>query len=138
MPKASYYRTNGTGRDTYISFNNGGCFQPMLKVHSQDHLFIRPKTAVSKTSLKSLHYISDGTGRDSYVQYGDGGLHGCSTPGFFLDEFRNKLRNYQPIKTVCDPYTWTQAAWKTSQARCVSRNANRKVKSCVSRLYFKK
>jgi hypothetical protein len=136
MPKSIYYRTDGSGRDTYISYDNGGCFQPMSKLRSQKGLLIRPKTPVSQSSLKSLHYVSDGSGRDTYVQIGDGGLHARTSAEHFLANFRNSLRGYQPIKYPSDPYTWTQSSWKSFQGRCNSRQANRKIKECVNRLYL--
>lgn len=138
MPKTNYYRSDGTGRDTYIAYDNGGCFQPMSKVHSQPKIVIRPKSGVSRSSLRSLHYISDGTGRDSYIRVGDGGLHASASPGYFLNEFKHSLRDYRPLKTVTDPYTWTQSSWKSFKTRCVSREASKKIQDCVNRLYFKK
>lgn len=62
-----------SGRDTYISFNNGGVYKdtymvqggfergqfPQLRHYSGNPVPIR---------AKMLHYTSDGTGRDSYVE----------------------------------------------------------------------
>ena len=135
MPKTSYYRTDGSGRDTYISYDNGGTFQPMSNINSFDKVVLRPKSAVTKTAVRSLHYVCDGSGRDSYIRISDGGLHSPSVPQHFLTTFKSSLRDYQPIKIVSDPFSWTQATWKTTKHRFFSRTNNRKVQDCVSRLY---
>ena len=135
MPKTPYYRTNGTGRDMYIAYDNGGTFQPMMALKGYKTSTSRPSSAVSKSSVRSLHYISDGTGRDSYIRISDGGLHNPSTPRHFLNTFKSSLREYQPIKTSSDFFTWTQSNWRTSKERLFSRSAQRKVQNCISRLY---
>ena len=135
MAKTPYYRTNGTGRDTYIAYDNGGTFKPMSKLHSQNKILVRPKSAASKSSMRSLHYISDGTGRDSYIRISDGGLHASTTPQYFLTNFKASLRDYQPSKTYCDQYSWTQTSWKDSKSRAVSRDTQKKIQTCIDRLY---
>ena len=109
MPKTSYYRTDGSGRDSYISYDNGGTFKPMSNFPTNGRMMIRPVSAASKSSVRSLHYISDGSGRDSYIRISDGGLHAASTPQYCLAGFKESLRTYQPCKTINDPYVWTQA-----------------------------
>ena len=70
-PKSLYYRENGTGRDTYISVDNGGyylphCTLPEFPVSSLRGVRrVRPVTA--NPSNKMLRYITDGTGRDTYI-----------------------------------------------------------------------
>ena len=135
MPKTSYDRTDGSGRDIYIAYNNGGTFQPMMKLKSYDKICIRPKSTVSQSSLRSLHYVSDGTGRDSYIKTSDGGLHSSISPASSIQNFRSNLRDYQPFKIINDPYTWSQSNWKTNKMRAYSKQHYRKIAQCVSRLY---
>jgi hypothetical protein len=71
--KTRIYNTDGTGRDTYIGFNNGGNtkqYEP-AKAWRQGHL---SQTAYNvgfpkqqSAATKNVHYHSDGTGRDSYI-----------------------------------------------------------------------
>ncbi|OMJ86977.1 hypothetical protein SteCoe_11373 [Stentor coeruleus] len=135
MPKTSYYRTNGTGRDTYIAYDNGGTFQPMMSLKSCERTSSRPKSSVSKSSTRSLHYISDGTGRDTYIRVSDGGLHSSTSPKYFLNTFKDSLREYSPVKNSNDFFVRTQTNWKTNKERIFTRTMHRKVQRCVNRLY---
>ncbi|OMJ95422.1 hypothetical protein SteCoe_1184 [Stentor coeruleus] len=135
MPKTPYYRTNGTGRDTYIAYDNGGTFQPMMTPRSCERTSSRPRSSVSKSSNRSLHYISDGTGRDSYIHVSDGGLHCSSSPKHFLQTFKSSLRSYTPVKKNSDFFVWTQTSWKTNKEKLFTRNTHRRVQQCVNRLY---
>ena len=137
MPKTPYYRTDGTGRDIYIAYDNGGTFQPMMKMSPYKKPCSRPNSAVSRSQAKSLHYISDGSGRDSYIRISDGGLHNSAKPCYFMKSFQQGLRTYQPLKVSNDIFTWTQSNWQTSKERLFSRNSHRKVKDCVNRLFKK-
>lgn len=79
--KVVYYRSDGTGRDTYIRDHNGG-----LLTKDKIHKMIQPKApkerklSFSQTKYgkhpyeyntgganKFVHYVSDGSGRDFYV-----------------------------------------------------------------------
>ena len=135
MPKTPYYRTNGSGRDMYIAYDNGGTFQPTMSMNSYEKTTSRPRSAVSKLTLRSLHYIADGTGRDSYIKISDGGLHSTCTPKDIINNFKNSLREYTPVKKPTDLFTWTQSRWMTTKERIYSRSANKKVQTCVNRLY---
>ena len=135
MPKTNYYRSDGSGRDTYIAYDNGGVFRPMNKLISQGKIMIRSTSSASKCSMRSLHYVPDGTGRDSYVKIGDGGLHASSSPHHFLTGFKASLRTYQPCKVINDPYIWTQSNWKDNKTRSISRVNNKKMQNCIDRLY---
>ncbi|CAG9325420.1 unnamed protein product [Blepharisma stoltei] len=143
MPKTLYYRTNGTGRDTYIAYDNGGVFQSTSKYPNSQtgKYWIRPKSSYSRPSAKSLRYSSDGSGRDSYVKYGDGGLHAASTPRDSLSTFRESLRSNDCItmrKTISDPFSWAQLTWSDNRTRSISREKKRRVQDCVERLYYTK
>lgn len=140
MPKNSYYRSNGSGRDTYIAYDNGGTFQPMSKYPGSltTRAVIRPRSSYSRPSAKSLRYAPDGSGRDSYVKIGDGGLHAPSTPKDFLSTFRDSLRSsdFSTTRTPTDPYTWAQLTWRDSRTRSVSRGKSKRVQDCIDRLYY--
>ena len=71
------YRPTGTGRDTYINFDNGGFFHP----YSPDHQPKRGTIGFGERGLpqplhkvgpdhsngKCVGYFSNGTGRDGYI-----------------------------------------------------------------------
>ena len=77
--KTRTYNINGTGRDTYISFDNGGNtarYTP-VKVEKPGKL-MSPRSNFRLGGLGSpgrkIHYNVDGTGRDSYIHDNDGGF----------------------------------------------------------------
>lgn len=73
--KKSSYGVDGTGRDSYIKFNNGGNFRGY--VQEGRGKFERGEFPTSgrgrinsdyvRVQGKPLHYIGDGSGRDSYI-----------------------------------------------------------------------
>jgi hypothetical protein len=68
-PSYVNYRINGTGRDTYISANNGGYYRVNSMINKPNpcrNSYIRPVTP-STPAPRSVKYISDGTGRDRYI-----------------------------------------------------------------------
>lgn len=68
-PKLMNYSPDGRGRDTYISFNNGGIFRKSVKVAEKKQgyasQFFPPLR--SNSIGKPFRYHGDGTGRDSYI-----------------------------------------------------------------------
>ena len=126
-PKYTNYSANGTGRDTYINFNNGGYFYPSLKNPGNKRGLIRPKTACNSISMKSLHYHSDGTGRDGYVVADDGGLHTPALKGNAQLHFQGSLRSY-PSR----PLSSTQP---TRGGVALLRDRSRRIQRCIGRLY---
>jgi len=73
--RQTHYGVDGTGRDSYINFNNGGNYRGFLQqgkgkfevgtfVHQKQH---RQKSV--SIQGRPLHYIGDGTGRDCYIMY---------------------------------------------------------------------
>jgi hypothetical protein len=85
--KVAYYRSDGTGRDTYIRDHNGGL---LTKDYIHKAVQFKPpkekKLSFSQTkygkhpyeynkggSNKFVHYVSDGSGRDFYVGSNEGG-----------------------------------------------------------------
>ena len=80
--KVPYYRSDGTGRDTYIRNHNGGLLSHD-RIHHLKQLKPLPERKLSfgKTTYRNRpysdrggssgkfpHYISDGSGRDFYVK----------------------------------------------------------------------
>ena len=95
-----YYRSDGTGRDTYISMDNGGfntMYQPYKPAEigtfgggkGSSKFFHRTS---SKPTYKVVMYPQDGTGRDTYVAWSNGGFlperEFSGTRKQFFDKFR--------------------------------------------------
>lgn len=91
IPKFANYRTDGTGRDTYINFNNGGHHQDNIsfKYSSKRGLNIfnngKPYNVISKLAI----YRTDGSGRDQYIVKDCGGFFNSTGNSHnFKDTFR--------------------------------------------------
>lgn len=113
--KIPYYRSDGTGRDTYIRDHNGGllskdrlhslCLTKPIKERSMSFgktQYNRPTSSYKCTSHNNFpHYISDGSGRDFYVKNNEGGnnmpFKWRDQTGFF---FKSTLRGHQPFPNV--------------------------------------
>jgi hypothetical protein len=75
--KKSHYGVDGTGRDTYINFDNGGNFRGYRQLdlgkfeRGQFPTAGRGRLNSSYVPVEGrpLHYIGDGTGRDTYIMY---------------------------------------------------------------------
>ncbi|CAD8064119.1 unnamed protein product [Paramecium primaurelia] len=70
--KPTVYLNDGQGRDTYISFNNGGNFAQEFRflVSPQQPTSLRLKFNYSvqqQYSTPRINYQGDGTGRDTYI-----------------------------------------------------------------------
>ena len=113
--KVPYYRSDGTGRDTYIREHNGGLLSKD-RLHflcqtkpQKEKRFTFGKTTYNRHptsyqrggSNKFPHYVSDGSGRDLYVGSNEGGN---SCPFRWRDQsdffFKNSLRNHDPLPSV--------------------------------------
>lgn len=114
-PKHVNYFGNGTGRDSFITQNNG-TLNKVDKVgmgHQGVHLKQFNSSNVSRRQSPSpckeattFYYQSDGTGRDSYILKNNGGLrweHNVRESGDRI--FRSSLRSDQqsPLKHFADP-----------------------------------
>jgi len=101
-----YYKTDGTGRDSYIKNINGGLLS-YDRIHRlkqvdppRERGFSFSKTSYGKhpfsyskkSENKFVHYVSDGSGRDFYVSSTEGG----STVPF---KWRNET-NYKFISNL--------------------------------------
>jgi hypothetical protein len=78
-PKFTHYFSNGTGRDAFVMYNNGGYSVPRYFSPKQSTNFMRFKSIGStnvspRKDAMPVEYRSDGTGRDSYIVCNSGGL----------------------------------------------------------------
>ncbi|CAM6005464.1 unnamed protein product [Sphagnum balticum] len=113
--KVVYYRSDGTGRDTYIRDHNGGLLTKD-KIHKlcqfkppKEHNLSFGQTKYGRHPYeynkggpnKFVHYISDGSGRDHYVTSTEGGN---SDPFRWRNQtefrFRSSLRDNQRLPSV--------------------------------------
>jgi len=82
-PNIILYTRDGTGRDSYISYNDGGFWKD-----NDQKIRLKPKFPFTPSSTQhsfrktpvATHYHSDGFGRDSYIFYNNGGLTNGFTP----------------------------------------------------------
>ena len=84
------YPNDGTGRDVYIYFNNGGFWKDNIKRYQLKEKFKRSSFARFHSIRKIppiWNYHADGTGRDSYILYDYGGLIN-NYKGPYLHNFR--------------------------------------------------
>ena len=118
--KVVYYRSDGSGRDTYIRNHNGGLltkdfiYKAVQYKPPKERNFTFSQTKYGKHpfeynkggSNKFVHYVSDGSGRDFYVALTNGGN---SNPHRWRNEtehyFRNTLRDTQKLPKVY-PFLW--------------------------------
>ena len=71
------YKSNGQGRDTYISYNNGGFWKDKINpVQQKEENYHKPSSIYHSWGKTPAiwTYHSDGSGRDSYVIFNNGGL----------------------------------------------------------------
>ena len=78
-PKFSHYFSNGSGRDNFIMYNNGGFSEARFfnPVTSTAYMRYKSYATVSPSPRKEaqpVEYRSDGSGRDSYIMFNSGGL----------------------------------------------------------------
>lgn len=74
----SIYQIDGSGRDSYISYNNGGFWKDNFISGKNKQRTSAPRRKYTLISLTRnpppFKYWSDGSGRDSYISYNEGGL----------------------------------------------------------------
>lgn len=96
--KTRVYNTDGTGRDTYIGFDNGGntkkyepvpCPRQGIMSQTCTSFFGYPKQ--QSAAVKNVHYHSNGTGRDSYIHVDQGG---------YMNNFSTKAVNDRYVKSL--------------------------------------
>ena len=72
--KKSHYGVDGTGRDSYINFDNGGNFRGYgleglgkFELGTMREKSVNKRKSFTNIEGRPLHYVGDGTGRDYYV-----------------------------------------------------------------------
>ena len=97
------YKTNGTGRDTYIYCNNGG----YSDVSYGPNVYAKPGrmlpqlryegSAEKKPYIdsKAVHYRQNGSGRDTYILFNNGGYSNPNQLADYRVAFKNSLRQYK-------------------------------------------
>ena len=74
-PKVPLYKTDGSGRDTYIKLDNGGIFKNISISNSRCSSRVREySTPHPVLRARTLKYKPDGSGRDTYIIDDSGGL----------------------------------------------------------------
>ena len=89
-PKVSVYRGDGSGRDSYIKFNNGG-FRKILTNNYRHDFSSAGADLPARTGItpKFAIYKSDGYGRDSYVYSNSGGFFKVAPKLRFIQTLRS-------------------------------------------------
>ncbi|CDW76582.1 UNKNOWN [Stylonychia lemnae] len=95
------YKTNGTGRDTYI-FNDNGGFSLQYQPNSYDkpgtflpNVLKRQNEKSPVIHSRAVNYRHDGSGRDSYIITGNGGYQNSGKHSEFREAFKQSLRSYE-------------------------------------------
>ena len=90
-PKVSVYHSNGSGRDSYINYDNGG-FRHMAPANYRKVYAVIRNEMVKSANItpKFAIYKSDGYGRDSYIYSTCGGFYKVNN----YKGFNNSLRSY--------------------------------------------
>jgi len=129
------YPNDGTGRDVYIYFNNGGFWKDNIKRYQLKEKFKRSSFARFHSIRKIppiWNYHADGTGRDSYILYDYGGLIN-NYKGPYLHNFRGYDDNLND-----DYFRKTNNALYMSADEKKYQNKISKIqKDVVRRLYYK-
>lgn len=68
MAKLVNYNTNGSGRDTYISYGNGGFYKPEHVSTEDSFIAISKNHSLPMINSKFALYHTDGSGRDTYIR----------------------------------------------------------------------
>ena len=142
QPKSNYYRDDGTGRDLYITCNNGGLYQERRTVPEYPVSSFRPKRSwksnVTNSSHKKVRYNSNGSGRDSYIYTSSGGFMNSDQIPDYKRTFASSLRSYNRSTSAGAPkvsdFTLTCRSWKTIQQRNMNSSVYLNQKKLTDRL----
>ena len=103
MAKPIYYPSNGTGRDSYITINNGGLnvpFEPNVYDVGSFNQKHSMSVNVPRIESKRVYYTSNGYGRDSYIVDGSGGfLSSGNVRDIYTNGFIDSLRKTRDART---------------------------------------
>ena len=104
-PKVNRYQGDGSGRDTYVTYSNGGFIADSgvpssspftgFQIKGGNPKFFTNHTKARPNAHKDavpFRYFSDGSGRDSYVSSDNGGLIAKYTSRGCMKEFTDSLR----------------------------------------------
>lgn len=111
IPKVTNYVVDGSGRDSYINFTNGGNIKASSdnssckyqnKISCLNHFSTKNYNVISKIAI----YRSDGFGRDQYIAKDCGGFY-QSGSGLNPFNFKNCLRGYdtKPTKIIANDFS---------------------------------
>lgn len=128
------YPTDGTGRDGYITYNNGGFWKDNIKRFSLSEKYKRSSFARFRSIRKTppiWNYHADGTGRDSYVFYDYGGL----INNFYRVPNPNIFRSGNEGKTI--DHNKTNYQFLTKDEKIYQSKLTKIQKDVVDRLYYK-
>lgn len=117
--KYSKYKLDGSGRDSYIFYNNGGLYQNRFYFSSRYQKLPSLDRSPSPIRPKQVTYINNGTGRDTYIQYSKARSN----------SFMDTLRQISDHKLV--------SSWKTGRSRSIARLQNKTAYDCSRRLLRK-
>ncbi len=138
-PRMVQYSTDGLGRDTYISHNNGGYWPENTKQIYIVDKFDVPKhkyTGSLKKNVAPFKYYSDGSGRDSYVIHESGGLKRDHKPlsNYHLKDF---LRTAKTAATTFRPVTdYGKVTFVTPRQFQQNKQTKKLEKGLTQRLYY--
>ena len=137
------YSSDGSGRDYYIGYDNGGFFSKNLSNSTDKNNKDTGTAFVTRIdnrypispSIKApnFHYHADGNGRDSYIISNGGGLYydSKSLNSYKLIDF---LRNKEPIFTKSHTIDAESTRCSQNQMR-YKKFLREKEKSIINRLY---
>ena len=100
-PKVSIYHSNGSGRDSYIGYDNGGFRHVCPNNYRIVYSTLRNEsTKATNINPKFPIYKSNGYGRDSYIYTTCGGFYKTNN----YKGFANSLRSYDsyPVRKKYD------------------------------------
>ena len=131
-PKNSNYKTDGSGRDSYISVNNGGFYTPRKQYPTVLTSSRSTQFFGGASGNRTVKYNSNGTGRDSYIVTNSGGFEygGDRRPGF-----EGCLRSYQKISQISSQ--WMSQRQRASSRELKRRQGNNDIRlSIVKKRYY--
>jgi len=112
-PRASFYRSDGSGRDAYILRDSGGLIKGGFGPLGTSNIRSMSTTrgGFSRYDGKPIHYHSDGSGRDNYITVNSGGF---ARGGKTQDHFYSNLRSYDKCRSFenKDYFLWAQRGRK--------------------------
>lgn len=143
IPKVTNYLVDGSGRDGYINFNNGGNI-PLSSganwnKYSSKRGIINSTTKSYNIVSKVALYKSDGAGRDQYIVKDCGGFY---REGPNIQKpitpytFKTLLRSYERTPTIIKPndFSYYSKTFQTKKEKNNSIQQIRKQKSTSERL----